>query len=62
MERLDKILANSGVGTRKEVKNLIRWGAVKVDGKKAGQPGMIIAVDVDGYYGSLKDVTEYIAE
>lgn len=35
---------------------------VKVDGKKAGQPGMIIAVDVDGYYGSLKDVTEYIAE
>ncbi len=35
MERLDKILANSGVGTRKEVKNLIRWGAVKVDGKKA---------------------------
>lgn len=35
---------------------------VKVDGKKAGQPGMIIAADVDGYYGSLKNVTEYIAE
>ena len=35
MERLDKILANSGVGTRKEVKNLIRWGAVRVDGKTA---------------------------
>lgn len=35
---------------------------VKVDGKKAGQPGMIIEADVDGYYGSLKDVTEYIAE
>ena len=37
-------------------------GIVKVDGKKAGQPGMIIGVDVDGYYGSLKDVTEYIEE
>ena len=35
MERLDKILANSGVGTRKEVKNLIRWGAVRVDGRTA---------------------------
>ena len=35
MERLDKILANSGVGTRKEVKNFIRWGAVRVDGRTA---------------------------
>ena len=35
MERLDKILANSGVGTRREVKNLVRWGAVRVDGKTA---------------------------
>ena len=35
---------------------------VKVDGKKAGQPGMIIEADVNGYYGNLKDVTEYIAE
>lgn len=33
MERLDKILANSGAGTRKEVKKLVRWGVVKVDGK-----------------------------
>lgn len=33
MERLDKILANSGFGTRKEVKKLIRYGVVKVDGK-----------------------------
>lgn len=33
MERLDKILANSGFGTRKEVKKLVRRGAVKVDGK-----------------------------
>ncbi|MBQ9997855.1 MAG: rRNA pseudouridine synthase [Clostridia bacterium] len=32
MERLDKILANMGVGTRKEVKKLTRKGAVKVNG------------------------------
>ncbi len=32
MERLDKILANSGFGTRKEVKKLVRMGVVKVDG------------------------------
>ena len=35
---------------------------VKTDGIRAGQPGMIIETDVDGYYGSLKNVTEYIAE
>ncbi len=33
MERLDKILANSGFGTRKEVKKLVRWGIVKIDGE-----------------------------
>lgn len=33
MERLDKILANMGVGTRKEVKKLTRSGAVKVNGE-----------------------------
>lgn len=32
MIRLDKFLANQGFGTRKEVKKLIRKGAVKVDG------------------------------
>ncbi len=33
MERLDKILANMGIGTRKEVKKLTRSGAVKVNGE-----------------------------
>ena len=32
MERIDKILANNGYGTRKEVKQLIKWGVVKADG------------------------------
>lgn len=31
-QRVDKLLANSGFGTRKEVKKLIKSGAVKVDG------------------------------
>jgi 16S rRNA pseudouridine516 synthase len=31
LQRIDKILANMGIGTRKEVKALIKSGAVKVD-------------------------------
>lgn len=33
MERLDKILANLGYGTRKEVKALVKHGEVEVDGE-----------------------------
>ncbi|SDH64519.1 ribosomal small subunit pseudouridine synthase A [Alteribacillus persepolensis] len=33
--RIDKLLANSGYGSRKEVKQLLKQGAVEVDGKKA---------------------------
>ncbi|MDD2482055.1 MAG: pseudouridine synthase [Lutispora sp.] len=32
MQRLDKILANMGFGSRKEVKKLIKSGAVQIDG------------------------------
>ena len=32
MIRLDKYLADMGIGTRSEVKRLIRQGQVKVDG------------------------------
>ena len=32
MERLDKILSNMGFGTRRDVKKLIKTGAVKIDG------------------------------
>lgn len=38
MERLDKILANMGYGTRKEVKKLIKNGAVKIDDVPASSP------------------------
>ncbi len=33
MERLDKILANMGFGTRKEVKLLVKSGEVRIDGR-----------------------------
>lgn len=33
MERIDKILSNSGYGTRKEVKKLVKYGMVQIDGK-----------------------------
>lgn len=36
MERIDKILAGSGFGTRREVKKLIKSGVVSVDGIKVG--------------------------
>ncbi|WP_139492629.1 pseudouridine synthase [Brevibacillus dissolubilis] len=39
-ERLDKVLANMGKGTRKEVKALVKARLVTVDGKLATDPGM----------------------
>lgn len=45
MERLDKILAGSGFGTRKEVKKLVKYGVVKVDGKVVTSSDMKIDPD-----------------
>lgn len=39
-ERLDKVLAHLGLGTRKEVRALVRSGAVAVDGAPATDPGL----------------------
>ena len=36
--RLDKFLADSGAGTRTEVKKLIQKGMVQVNGEKAKKP------------------------
>ena len=38
MERLDKILANTGRWSRKEVRELVRAGRVSVDGVVARTP------------------------
>lgn len=39
-ERLDKILSNFGYGTRKEVKQLVKSGVIKVNGITAKDSGM----------------------
>jgi len=44
-QRLDKILSNSGYGTRKEIKKLVKQGVVKVDGEVVRDSG--IHVDPD---------------
>ncbi len=39
MERLDKFLCDSGVGTRSQVKGILKSGRVTVDGKPEKDPG-----------------------
>ena len=39
MERLDKYLCDSGVGTRSQVKQYLKAGRVTVDGKPERDPG-----------------------
>ena len=52
MERLDKVLANTGRWSRKEVKELCRAGRVTVNGETAKKPELKVAEDallaVDG--------------
>lgn len=43
--RLDKILANSGFGSRKEVKSLIKSGAVLVSNEIVKNPGFLVDID-----------------
>lgn len=46
MERLDKFLCDSGVGTRSQVKVILKAGRVTVDGKPEKDPGK--KIDPDG--------------
>ena len=53
MERLDKIIANRGIASRREVKELVRQGRVLVDGVPASAADMKVspettAITVDG--------------
>ena len=56
--RLDKYLADSGVGTRKEIKSLVRAGAVTIDGASVRDPSFHVpdaaAVCVNGKNISYK--------
>lgn len=45
--RLDKFLANAGVGTRSEVKNLIKMGVVLVNGDEVWDSGFAVNPDQD---------------
>ena len=45
--RLDKFLADSGVGSRSQVKSLLRKGAVCVNGKPAQKPEMKVDPETD---------------
>ena len=48
--RLDKLLANCAMGTRKEVKVLIKQGLVVINDKIAKDPGMYIDTDADSVF------------
>lgn len=44
-QRIDKILSNLGIGTRKEVKEIIKAGAVEVDGTIIKDAGLLLDPD-----------------
>lgn len=47
MERLDKILAHHGFGTRKDVKKLCHEGVVYINGKLVTDPGCHVDISTD---------------
>lgn len=62
MERLDKVLSNVGVGSRKEVKVMVKKGLVKVDSLPVKDCGMQIdpekaVIEVDGKIIGYKKYT-----
>ncbi|OZM56108.1 16S rRNA pseudouridine(516) synthase [Lottiidibacillus patelloidae] len=60
--RIDKLLANRGYGSRKEVKSLLKTGAVKVNDKtiKDGKLHINIEEDVVTVYGEEVHYQEFI--
>lgn len=56
MERLDKVLANMGVGTRKEVKQLIKKGEVSLGGSIVQRADLKIDPEVDELWVSGKRI------
>ncbi len=47
MERLDKVLANLGYGSRKEIKQAIKKGLIEVNGELVKDNGMQVEPEVD---------------
>ncbi|HHV75648.1 MAG TPA: rRNA pseudouridine synthase [Thermoanaerobacterium sp.] len=52
-QRLDRVLAHMGLGTRKEIKRLLKEKRVRVNGEPAGDPGLYVLpgrdrLEVDG--------------
>ena len=64
MERLQKVIASSGVCSRRKAEELIKQGKVKVDGKVITEMGIKVTsknkVEVDGVLLSQEDKEYYI--
>ncbi|AMA74771.1 MULTISPECIES: pseudouridine synthase [Aneurinibacillus] len=60
--RLDKLLANMGYGTRKEVKKLCKSGAVKVDGEPVKDSSIHVNPDTQEVeiYGEIIQYREFV--
>lgn len=60
--RIDKFLANMGVGSRSEIKKHAKAGFIKVNGKLEKDAGKIIETDVDRIYFNEEEIiyTQYI--
>lgn len=60
--RLDKLLANAGYGSRKEVKQLLKQKAVTVDGEMVKDPSMHVDPEVQEIYvlGEKLEYKEFI--
>lgn len=48
--RLDKLLVNTGIGSRKEVKQYIKQGIVMINNNMASDPGMHVDPEKDSIY------------
>lgn len=60
--RLDKLLANMGYGSRKEVKGLLKTGAIKVNGKAVKDAKLHVNPETDevSVHGEIIEYKEFI--
>jgi 16S rRNA pseudouridine516 synthase len=60
--RLDKFLNDCGIGTRKQIKEYVKNGMVKIDGEVAKKPDISIDPNVNEILFSDENLTENYAE